>query len=169
MNEEEMLKWLKVRSKDTGDCWLWTMSTRPCGLPVASIKGKRGVVIRRWIWETMHGKSLGKLMAVASCANIRCVNPEHVRAMNHAQKANVFWQHSPMRINAKTRIRKALVARRNSPLTEADVAVIRQRRAEGQMLAEIAKDFGVASGTISKIVRHESWRDYSNPYLMLAA
>lgn len=43
-------------------------------------------------------------------------------------------------------------------LTEAGVAEIRRRRASGEALKSIAKDYGVSDRTVSKIARRQRWQ-----------
>ncbi len=47
----------------------------------------------------------------------------------------------------------------NATLTAADVAVIRQRYAAGGIFQrELASEFGVRHGTVSKIVKGQRWK-----------
>ena len=60
---------------------------------------------------------------------------------------------------SKYRVRKGEEPYRSSTakLSEADIPKIRERLAAGEMLKDIAKDFGVGSTTIGSIRRGDSW------------
>jgi len=167
MTTDQMLEYLRSRSIDTGDCWIWTGWTRPDGLPMASLEGRRGVVIRRWIWETQHQQPAGGWQVIASCGNVRCVNPDHVKRASGAEKARIFWSHTPTRTAVSTRLKKSAAARKNSRLTASDVAEIRLRHADGESLTELARRYSVARTTITKIVRYRSWVDLGDMWRQL--
>lgn len=169
MTTDEMVEYLRSKSTDTGDCWLWTGWSRACGLPVASIEGKRGVIVRRWIWETKNQQPAGGWQVIASCGNIRCVNPDHVKRASASEKARIFWSRTPTRTAVSTRLKKSAAARKNSTLTAANVAEIRLRYAEGESLRDLAERYSVARNTITKICRYQSWVDLGDMWRQLRA
>lgn len=92
--------------------------------------------------ERMAGLQINHLNGIKS--DNRPVNLEIVTASEN------------IRHSFKTGLRKA--NRGNcSKLTETDIVEIRQKKRDGQTLAELGKEYGVVFQTISKICNYESW------------
>jgi len=74
---------------DVGEdgCWNWTRALED-GYPILQWKrpagGMHRVRVHRLSLETHTGQTLGSQPAHHVCANTKCVNPEHLQAVSHA-------------------------------------------------------------------------------------
>lgn len=169
MNRAQVETYLKARSVEVGDCWAWQCSCTGEGHPVASIGGKRSIAVRRWAWQHWHRKDPGRDRIVLTCGTPKCVNPEHLQRMTPSELNRWLGKMGRMSTPA-ARIARARNAQRASPLTMEDARAIRARRAAGEKLVEIAKDYPVGLEAISRICLGKSWVDYqANPWARLGA
>ena len=87
-----------------------------------------------------------------TCDNRKCINPEHL----------VIGTHQDNMDDMKKRNRTAKgEAHGRAKLSEVDIKTIRDRYIRGSKvhgLSAIAKDFGVAFQTVSKIVNRHKWQ-----------
>lgn len=167
MTREEVDKYLRIRSRDDGGCWIWTMTVNSAGHPTATIDCRRGLGVRRWAWEQITGMSAGRRVIGATCINKLCVNPEHLRLMSRAQNQKAWFDAGAVSISLNARLKRSLNGRRRSPLSEQDVQDIRARRAEGEQILTLSREFGVSTATIGRIVLHQTWVEYGNPFNQL--
>ena len=70
---------------DTG-CWEWQGALGRDGYPRTTVAGKV-LGVHRLTLEAKLGKPLGKQPAHHMCANIVCVNPDHLQAVTHRENA----------------------------------------------------------------------------------
>jgi hypothetical protein len=161
MTPDDLLTYLRARTIEEGECWLWQRATTGEGHPVASIGGRRSIPVRRWAWGVWHGAEPGDRRIVCRCAEPRCVWPGHLEAVTPSGMNRWLVKHGRMSTPAVAAARRE-IARRASPLTQADVIEIRRRRAAGEKLREIAPDFPVGYNQISKICRYEAWAEVGN-------
>ena len=115
----------------------------PCGTKKPTTKHRK-----------VYYEATGELPEVVrhKCDNPRCVNPEHLEG--GTQKDNMD--------DMKKRNRTAKgEAHGRAKLSEVDIKTIRDRYIRGSKvhgLSAIAKDFGVAFQTVSKIVNRHRWQ-----------
>lgn len=89
---DDFLRELRERVAVTPEgCWDWQGQTRTptksaSPYPVLRWAGKSHQVHRLSL-EAKHGKPLGTQHAHHTCANTRCVNPDHMQAATHAENA----------------------------------------------------------------------------------
>lgn len=79
-------------------CWNWTRRLSRDGYPAVRI-AKRDRQVHRLALEAKVGAVLGSQAAHHTCANTRCVNPDHLQPVTHAEN------------NAEMLARKYMVAR----------------------------------------------------------
>lgn len=84
-----------------------------------------------------------------SCDNTRCCNPFHLVAGSHQDNMTDM-----VRKERQTRGERHPDAR----LAESDVLSIRQRRAAGESLKDLAAEFGVSAAHLSKVCSGKKWR-----------
>lgn len=105
----------------------------------------------RLSYRIHHGPIPDGLLVLHSCNNKLCVNPAHLSAGSHSDNIRQAWRdglHPP-----RSREWHELTAK----LTAEDVREIRRRRAQGDLLREIAADMGVAVPTVSQAARGDTW------------
>lgn len=163
MNDKFLTR-LRKRSEEVGDCWEWTGAMQTTtGTPVMRYDGRAQPVRRAIALEL--GLSLQGKLATCRCANMRCVNPEHVVMVTRQQLQKRTAKATGMHMSPARCRKLAQSARRNGKLNEAQVAEI--RAIEGMRQRDIAALYGITQSTVSAIRRGVKWKDYSNPYLQL--
>jgi hypothetical protein len=143
--------WAKVDK--SGECWLWLGGKAHRGH--GRVKwGGRFRPAHRIAYELLVGPVPEGLCVLHNCPggdNPACVRPSHL------------WLGSKTD-NNRDRDAKGRTAHQKgsahglSKLTEDDVRLIRQRRADGATLTAIAAEFGVIFQNISLIVNRKAWR-----------
>jgi hypothetical protein len=108
----------------------------------------------RAAWEERYGSIPPGLYVCHDCDNPPCWNLEHLflgtssdNAVDRERKGRGVDNRGER--NAKARLR------------EADVCLIRQRVASGELQRIVGGDFGVSQARVSAIVRRRSWASHS--------
>jgi len=136
----------------TDGCWLWTGCTFSNGYGRVRIERNRTVVAHRLSWEFANGPIPDGMCACHRCDVRACVNPLHLflgtdadnvhDCMDKGRRADLSGSKHPM-----------------AKLSEADIAIIRERRKAGEQLKQIAPDFGVTRQMICNITIGKNWRN----------
>jgi hypothetical protein len=108
---ERFIKKVDVNS----DCWEWQASLSHNGYPLFTMHGKN-VRAHRWIYEKLFeidisGKDIDHL-----CKNKKCVNPEHLEAVTHAENVR------------RSSISNRLFCPRGHPLIEGNLVPYKLKR-----------------------------------------
>jgi hypothetical protein len=107
-------------------------------------RGGRLWLAHRWAWTQVYGPIPDGVKVLHACDNPPCTNVDHL------------WLGS-QRDNIADRVRKGRSARGErsnfARLTDADVAEIRRRRAAGEKLRTIARDFGTGVSYTCQVAR----------------
>jgi hypothetical protein len=74
--------WPKV---EFADCWLWTGATVHNGYAVFRLNAKRVVYAHRWAYEHLVGDPGDGMELDHLCRVRRCVNPDHLEPVTHAE------------------------------------------------------------------------------------
>lgn len=145
---------------EDGDCLIWTMSCAN-GHPSVRINGKV-VLVRRAIWEDMHGPiEPGKILR-CTCGSPKCINPEHTVKTTYQRLAKELGAIGVM--SGPVRSAKIAATKRAGPtakLTDADVVRIRTGNETGVALA---LELGVNEATISRVRLGKVRKDYRSPW-----
>lgn len=80
---EAMRAALLPRTMQVGECWEWLGQLKD-GYPVMAWGRRRGVAVHRAVVEVICGAPLGVQAAHHACGNSRCVNPDHLQPVTHA-------------------------------------------------------------------------------------
>ena len=154
MGRVETRFWAKVdRSGGDEACWPWIGARNPDGY--GHLRGA-GRVMRQAthvVLEIAGRPLLPGQIALHSCDNPPCANPRHLRGGTQAENLSEMSDRGrsyrggfPGEANGR------------AVLTEAAVAILRQRRSEGLSLSRLAAMFGVSKSTVWSAVSGTSWR-----------
>lgn len=128
---------------------MWTGDTDRNGYGVFVWHGKRIGAHEAALSFTSGEVRLPQLETCHSCDNPICCNPAHLRF--DTRLSNVRDMHDRGR------------ARRARKMTDADVVLIRERRAAGARQKDLAEQFGITDGLVSMIVRGVRWPESGGP------
>ncbi len=132
--------WRKVDK--SGDCWLWTGSKNSKGYGNIGVDGKTRRA-HRIAWELENGPIPDGVEVCHSCDNPSCVRVSHLFLGAPSENTADMWNKG----------------RGFSRLTEAQVAEIRQRYAQGGVsYTMLAPSYGVHWSTIAYAVTGKTWR-----------
>lgn len=113
--------------------------------------GGRSVLAHRYAYEQAHGPIPDGMLVLHRCDNTRCVNPAHLFLGTHAEnmadmacKGRASRHGKPPRHAGDTHPR--------AKVSQADVEVIRSRRASGTTTSALAREYGVSATHVRRIV-----------------
>ncbi len=143
----------KVSPEPMSGCWLWMGRADKVGYG----RFGRGLLAHRAAWQLLVGPIPALTDSERTCVLHRCdvpscVNPSHL--FLGTQRENIADRDAKGR---QARNRGELCGK--SKLTAANVAVIRERRANGATLKDLGAQFGVHLMTIHGVVSHRTWRE----------
>ena len=136
---------------DTG-CWNWIGAKNSYGYGAVSWKGK-ATNASRAAYECFVGDIPEGLVVCHKCDNPACCNPAHLFAATQAENLKDCRDKGRMVYRRGKDHHRA-----TAKLTEEMVLDARRRYFDlGETQTSIARDFGVNSATISRVVRGEFW------------
>lgn len=150
--------WSKVAKKGPDDCWLWLASSSSHVEGTADAKFKmpqfsfnsRRTQATHVAWILTHGALPATAMIFRSCSNVRCVNPNHLRAGTEKNSTN-----RRLAKGRHTRCEWSPAAK----LTRKEVREIRKAYSEGVTQKALSVKYGVQVPAISRIVNYVRWKD----------
>jgi DNA-binding MarR family transcriptional regulator len=140
-------KLTKRENKKNDECWDWLAHKNHHGYGVFGVKDKT-VLAHRFIFFVFNGSFDEKLLVCHTCDNRSCVNPKHLFL-----GTNIDNMRNMIERNRSLRGEKAP----GSKLKEFQVIEIRERYANGETGASLAKEFNVDKSTITLIASGNSW------------
>jgi hypothetical protein len=134
-------------------CWEWVGATTR-GFPVLTLTNEQGVSTQRSARRVSYELHYGPLPAAArvlvTCENQMCIRPDHLQ---RATPAEVGRQQAEQGRTAHG------AGVTSAKLSEQQVREIRARYAAGGVSqTKLAKEFGLAQGTVGELLRRETWR-----------
>lgn len=148
--------WSKVRKGIGDECWDWIAGVGGPGYGELNL-GRRGlgmVTAHRFSYELHKGAIPEGLCVMHSCDNRRCVNPSHLSLgtlndNNQDAIAKGRFRFPEPRHGERSPVSK---------LTDEIVRAIRLRRANGERLTVMAKDYGVTEALVSMVALRKIWK-----------
>lgn len=141
--------WARVTIGSPDECWEWQEQSRvPQGYGMTNWQNHQ-IRAHRLAWLLTYGDP-GDLWVLHRCDNPPCCNPAHLFLGTAADNA----------ADRDAKSRGARLFGENNPrarITSQDVQRMRQLRAEGALLRELADLFGVDRRQVGRIVRRERW------------
>ncbi len=119
---------------DTG-CWNWTRSRQPNGYGHLTINNRQ-VLAHRFVYERDRGPIPAGMTLDHLCRNPRCVNPDHLEPVSHAENCR---------------------RGKRAKLTIEEARRIRVLRRGGMLQRVLAERFGVSLRTIRSVIKEEAW------------
>lgn len=159
------IDYLRERSDEVGDCWIWKRAAGKAGYPVMSRRSGGDGLVRRAAARLAGLEPAPRQPVVSCCGDKLCVNPAHMRLSTVklvAKKAAKDGAYSRL----PRRVKIAATKRAASKLTMADARAI---RASTMRLADLAKKHDVSLGTIKSIRIGRTWKDHASPWAGLGA
>lgn len=110
---------------EDGDCLVWQARvSHKSGMPLMRLDGRDNVMVRRVVYQELHGEiPSGKVIAV-TCGNKRCLEGSHLVAVTHGQLRTIAARHGAYKNPAKHR-RAVQTMRERSDISEETVDRIR--------------------------------------------
>lgn len=141
----------KVIPEPNSGCWLWAASCFADGYGAVRFQGKTSRA-HRASYMISCGEIEQGAVVLHKCDNPICVNPDHLRIGTHAD--NVADRVAKGRTVAGKGERQ-----RSAVLTEFDVLSIRRKHnIDGVEQKRLALEYGVNTGTISRVCTGKSWK-----------
>lgn len=148
------------KSIEDGDCLRWTGGRTGNGHPQARLNG-RLVLVRRALWAAEKGAIPSGAVLRVCCGTRDCVSLDHIRLTTHQQIAlecGALGLMSGQKRSAKIAATKR--ASHQAKLSEEAVQIIKSSNRTG---VSLAREFGIAQATVSKIQLGKARRDFSSP------
>lgn len=132
---------------DTDDCVRWERSLAGNGYGMVRDGKMRGahVVVCEWA----HGPKPAGREVAHSCGVRCCVNPRHLRWATHVENVADRQTHGTTYFGNQ---------HANARLTDVDIPIIRARRAAGETLTALGREYGVSRVAIADVVSGKNWR-----------
>lgn len=168
--------WDNVDRSNLSGCWPWKLATDEHGYGRLRYHQKEWAA-HRLAWALTHSDP-GEMHVCHHCDNPICCNPAHLflgTARDNMQDMAKKGRHPrnktgylPTGDNHHSRRTPEVVARgeRNGAavLSEADVVeILRRRHEDGTSAYRLAREYGVAKGTVQFIFSNQTWRHVPRP------
>lgn len=145
--------WKYVTPGPLTECWLWHGPTDGDeGYGRLYLVGNKYIYAHRLAYQIHHGSIPDGLDILHDCDTRLCCNPHHLYAGTHAENME----------DMKSRKRYVLPGFKgeeysHAKLTTANVIEIRAMHQSGIPRKDIAQQFGINPGTVTKIVSRQRW------------
>ena len=142
-----------VERTDNG-CWVWTAAKTESGYAIIRINGKC-VRAHRAQWVRHFGQvPHPNLEVMHICDRRDCINPDHLALGTHRANMLDCANKNGFAVGGKNG---------NATLTESAVVEMRQLRADGATLLELAQSDGVSRSTVHYACTNALWKHVGAP------
>lgn len=147
-----------ARTEEEGACLLWTGYSVDGKFPQWRRKGDL-LVVRRVIYELVHGPVPERHQVGVRCKCDRCVHPDHLvaRTRSRLQRGKPLPTVTKLRI-ARSKQAQSLVL---------DLAKVREIRSSEERGVVLDDRLGLTRGYSSRIRQGKAWVDSDNPFALL--
>jgi hypothetical protein len=151
------------RVDKSGECWVWIAGTDTSGYGQIRVNN-RLTLVHRFSYEIHLGPIPDGMLVCHRCDNRRCVRPDHLFLGTHADNAADMVakgrQATGERWGGFTHPETRPRGERHpkSRLTDELVTELRRRRAAGEGLRSLAREFGMCHNTIGMAIRGQTWK-----------
>lgn len=150
--------WLFCPKLPDDECWEWTSTRTKRGYGCLNYRnddGHRSIYAHRLSWEIHNGPIPNSLHVLHRCDNPPCVNPKHLFLGTHGDNMRDMFAKG-----RRTHLERMPRGSNNhlAIVSESDVRQIRELRAQGLSLRNIAAMFPVTEGAIWRIVKRITWK-----------
>lgn len=162
------LESIHARCIEVGDCWEWQGAYSGGRNPYVRYKG-RGTTVRRAVLDLIGERQKSNLhcVALSTCDNPRCVNPDHLRWATHSEVMRAAGAKGLL--SGIVRAAK-IAAYKRAATSKLTMEMVRAIRASNEKYADLAARYGVSAGVIESVKNHRNWKEYdNNPFAGLGA
>ena len=154
--EERFNFYLKIN--DLNSCWIWSGPKIKTGYGVIGYRengNRQRIYAHRLSWILSHGEIVPGIQVLHHCDNPPCCNPEHLFLGTQADNMHDM-KLKGRRMGVETMPRGTEHYR--TTLLDENIVDIRRRAKIGESLSIIARDFGLTTGAIWRIVKRQNWK-----------
>jgi len=140
-------------------CWLWKQSLVN-GRPQATIDGRGGTLVARWVMQQRIGNLISRYCVVNRCDDLRCINPDHLTIRTRSQVLKLAYQSGARNVFSEYLARRTEAEKRGMAKIDMGAARnLRQRMCIGHTIEALADETGLSRATLSKIKNGKIWRE----------
>lgn len=141
--------WRHLTPGHPDECWEWQGMRHQQGYGRLATTGRDVIPAHRASFILHNGPIADGLHVLHACDNPPCCNPAHLSLGTHAENMVDMARKGRSGVRTGTANNKAT-------LTWEEVCEIRRLRADGEPLARVAQQFGIAPSTVSAIALYRS-------------
>lgn len=151
----DVLKRVKARSMECGDCWIWLGNKSAGGVP----KFSEGSARRR-VYEAAKGHLKQTELVTTSCGQVDCLNPDHLVKTNQSKVTAKVKASQTM----KAKVSASMAKEAQSRCGKITMEIARQIRSDNRDGVVWAKELSVSTSLVSLVRTNKAWREVSNPF-----
>ena len=142
----------RIEPDTNGGCWLWTGASYDNGYgQICSGPHKSA---HRWSYSHHVGPIPEGHVVMHTCDVRACVNPNHLKAATQAENVADCHRKGRIRNGENHHLRGG-----KKKLSLRVAKEIRQKRVSGMRVVDLAKEYGVCSGNILKVLANKIWKE----------
>lgn len=150
----------------SGDCWIWQRGRSTAGY--GSLKwGDKRWLAHRLAYTLANGPIPKGLHVCHHCDNPPCVNPDHLFVGTARDNALDMVRKGRHRYTLPTARARGGQGSRTS-VNEVQVVQMREKRAAGALLKDLAREYGMTNQGVRAICRGVTWAHVGGPRVMYA-